>query len=77
MPRKYIRKVQPNYSHNDLIQALDAIRHEKMSPIVVANRYGIPSSTIYNRFSDRFKDLKRRAKTTLSKEKERFLVHVI
>ena len=51
MPRKYIRKAQPNHSHNDLIKALDAIKHEKISPVVAANRYEIPSSTIYNRLS--------------------------
>ena len=77
MPQKYIRKVQPKYSHNDLIKALSEIKHEKLSSIVAANRYGIPSSTIYNRLSGRFKDFKRGAKTILSKEEEGFLVHVI
>ena len=77
MPRKYMRKVQPKYSHNDLIKALNAIKHEKLSPIVVANRYGIPSSTICNRVSGRIKGFKRGAKTILSEEEEGFLVHVI
>ena len=77
MPRKYIHKVRPKYSLNDLIKALDAIKHEKISPIVAANRYGIPSSTIYNRLSGRLKDFKRGAKTILSTEEEEFLVHVI
>ena len=52
MPRKYLRKVHLKYSHNNLIKALDAIKHEKISPTVVANRCEIPSSTIYNRLSD-------------------------
>ena len=30
MPRKYMRQVQPKYSHCDLIKALDAIKHEKI-----------------------------------------------
>ena len=77
MPRKYIHRVQPKYSHNDLTKALDAIKHEKISPIVAVNRYGIPSSTIYNRLSGRFEDFKRGAKTILSTEEEEFLVHVI
>ena len=77
MPRKYIRKVQSKYSHNDLIKALNAIKHEKISPIVAVNRYGILSSTIYNRLSGQFKDFKRAAKTILSKEEEGFLFHVI
>ena len=51
MPRKYILKVQPKYSHKDLIKALDAIKHEKILPIVATNRYGIPLSTIYNSLS--------------------------
>ena len=76
MPRKYIRKVQPRYSHNDLIKELSAIKHEKLSPIVSANQYGIPSSAIYNRLSGRFKGFKHGAKMILPKE-ERFLAHVI
>ena len=75
MPRKYIRKVQPLYSHNDLIKALDAIKHEKISLVVAVNRYRIPSSTIYNRLSDRFKDFKRERKTVLSTE-EGFFLHI-
>ena len=77
MPRKYIRKTQPKYSNEDLIKALNAIKHEKILPIDAAKRFGIPASTIYNRLSGRFTDVGRGVHTVLSKEEEIFLVHVI
>ena len=77
MLRKCIRKVQSKYSHNHLINALDAIKHEKISPILAVNRYETPSSTIYNRLSGRFKDFKDGTKVILSKEEEGFVVHAI
>ena len=44
-------QVQPKHLHNDLIKALDAIKHEETSPIAAVNWYEIPSSIIYNRLS--------------------------
>ncbi|CAF3632262.1 unnamed protein product, partial [Rotaria sp. Silwood2] len=77
MPRKYVRKVEPKYSPDNMIKALHDIEHKKLLPIDAAQDHGIPSSTIYNRLSGRFKDSKRGAKTILSKEEESFLIHVI
>ena len=77
MPRKYVRKTQSKYSNEDMSQALSAIRDENVLPIDAARRFGIPSSTIYNRLSGRFSNVGRGVQTILSKEEESFLVHVI
>ena len=77
MPRKYVRKTQPKYSNESISQALSAIRDENILPIDAARRFGIPSSTIYNRLFGRYSDVGRGAETILSKDEESFLVHVI
>ena len=46
-------------------------------PIDAARRFGIPSSTIYNRLSGRYSVVGRGAETILSQDEESFLVHVI
>ncbi|CAF1503795.1 unnamed protein product [Adineta ricciae] len=77
MPRSYIRKKQPHYSTADLDNALKSIRRNTLTVKEAWKKYHIPPSTLYARLSNRRGDGKSGAKTILSNEEEKLLIHII
>ncbi|CAF1071129.1 unnamed protein product [Adineta ricciae] len=77
MPRSYIRKKQPHYSTADLDNALKSIRRNTLTVKEASKKYHIPPSTLYARLSNRRGDGKSGAKTILTNEEEKLLIHII
>ncbi|CAF1380417.1 unnamed protein product [Adineta ricciae] len=77
MTRKYIRKKQSTYSAIDLDIALKCIRKNTLTVMEAGKKCHIPVSTLYARLSNRRGGGKPGAKTILSFEEEKLLIHVV
>jgi hypothetical protein len=77
MPRVYVRKKQLRYTADDLEKGLNLIRDGKLKVQEVATQFHIPIPTLYARLSGLRSGNKPGAKTILSNEEEKFLIHVI
>jgi hypothetical protein len=77
MARKYVRKTQPKYSASDLSNALAAIKDKQLTVVAAARQFHIPVTTLCSRLSGHRGNGTRGGRTILTKEEERFLVHVV
>ena len=77
MPRVYVRKKQSLYQPDELKKVLQLIRDEQISVKEASKQYHISVPTLYSRLSGIRGDGKPGVKSILTKEEEKFLIHVI